>query len=71
MISQINDVLARSEEYFQNILSVTTAPERLNLTSERTDSHDEVEPPTYNKICSIINKLKTNEAAGQIIYMEN
>jgi hypothetical protein len=64
MISQIDDVLARWKEYFQNILRVTTAPERLNLTSARTDSHDEVEPPTYNEICSIINKLKTNKAAG-------
>jgi hypothetical protein len=64
MISQTDDVLARWKKYFQNILSVTTAPERLNLTSERTDSHDEVEPPTYNKICSIINTLKTNKAAG-------
>jgi hypothetical protein len=64
MISQIDDVLARWKEYFQNILSVTTAPERLNLTSERTDSHDDVEPPTCNEVCSIINKLKTNKAAG-------
>jgi hypothetical protein len=64
MISQIDDVLARWKVYFQNILSVTTVPERLNLTSERTDSHDEVEPPICNEICSIINKLKTSKAAG-------
>ena len=52
------------EEYFQNILSVTTALERLNLTSERTDNYDEVEPPPYNEICPVINKLKENKAAG-------
>ena len=63
-ISQTDDVLARWKEYFQNILSVTTALERLNLKSERTDNYDEVEPPTYNEICSTINKLKTDKAAG-------
>jgi hypothetical protein len=47
-ISQIDDVLARWKEYFQNILSVTTAPERLNLISEMTDNYDEVQPLTYN-----------------------
>ena len=31
---------------------------------ERTDNHDEFAPPTYNEICTIINKLKTNKAAG-------
>jgi hypothetical protein len=36
-ISQTDDVLARWKEYFQNILSVQTAPERLQLTSERTN----------------------------------
>jgi hypothetical protein len=34
------------------------------LTSERTDNYGEVEPPAYNEICSIINKLKTNKVAG-------
>jgi hypothetical protein len=63
-ISQIDDVLARWKEYFQNILSVPTAPERLQLTSERTDNYDKIAPPAYNEICSIINKLKTNKAAG-------
>jgi hypothetical protein len=31
-ISQIDDVLARWKEYFQNILSIPTASERLQLT---------------------------------------
>jgi hypothetical protein len=64
MTSQIDYVLTRWEEHFQNLLSVPTAPERLQLTSERTDNHDEVALPSYNEICSIINKLKTNKAAG-------
>jgi hypothetical protein len=57
-------VLASWKKYFRNILSVPTAPERLQLTSERTDNYDEVEPPAYYEICSIINKRKTNKAAG-------
>jgi hypothetical protein len=57
-------VLARWKEYFQNLLSVSVIPERQQQVSERTDSHDEIAPPTYNEICMIINKLKTNKAAG-------
>jgi hypothetical protein len=57
-------VLARWKVYFQNILNVPTVPERLKLTSERTDNYDEVEPQAQNEIFSIINKQKTNKAAG-------
>jgi len=63
-ISQIDEMLARWKECFQNLLSVPTIPERLQQTSERTDNHDEIAPLTYNEICTIINKLKTNKAAG-------
>ena len=61
IISQIDEVLARWKEYSQNFLSASVTPER---QSERTDNHDEIAPPTYNEICTIINKLKTNKAAG-------
>jgi len=57
-------VLARWKEYFQNFLSVSITPERQQQISERTDNHNEIAPPTYNEICKIINKLKTNKAAG-------
>ena len=30
----------------------------------KTDNHDEIAPPAYNETCMIINKLKTNKAAG-------
>jgi len=63
-ISQIDEVLARWKEYFQNLLSVSIIPERQQQINERTDNHDEIAPPTYNEICTIINKLKTNKAAG-------
>jgi hypothetical protein len=42
MISQIDDMLARWKEYFQNIFIISTAPERLQLTNERTDNYNEV-----------------------------
>jgi len=64
IIKQIDEVLARWKEYFQNFLSVSITPERQQQISERNDNHDETAPPTYNEICTIINKLKTNKAAG-------
>jgi len=63
-ISQIDEVLARWKEYFQNLLSVPTISERQQQISGKTDNHDEVPLPTYNEICTTINKLKTNKAAG-------
>jgi hypothetical protein len=38
--------------------------ERQQQISERTDNHDESAPAIHNEICTIINKLKTNKAAG-------
>jgi hypothetical protein len=38
MISQIDEVLARCKEYFQNLLSVSIIPERQQQISERTDN---------------------------------
>jgi len=58
-ISQIDKMLARWKEYFQNILSVSIILERQKKISERTDNHDEIAPTTHNEICTIINKLKT------------
>jgi hypothetical protein len=57
-------VLYRWKDYFQNLLSVSTTLERQQQTSGSNDNHDEIPPPTYNEICTIINKLKTNKAAG-------
>jgi hypothetical protein len=37
---------------------------RKPTTSERSDNRDDVARPSYNEICTIINKLKTNKAAG-------
>ena len=63
-ISQIEDVLERWKEYFQSLLNVPIILEGLQLTSERSVNRDDVAPPSYNEICIIINKLKTNKAAG-------
>ena len=57
-------MLERWKEYFQNLLSIPIVPERPQLISEGREDHEEPAPPTYNEICSIINKLKTNKAAG-------
>jgi len=46
------------EGIFSKSFKLPTASEsHLNL-KERTDDHDEIHPPSYNEICSIINKLK-------------
>jgi hypothetical protein len=64
VILQIKDVLKRWKEYFCNILKPPTISYRINLTTTHISNQDEVEPPTYNKICSVINKLKIKKAAG-------
>jgi hypothetical protein len=63
-ISQTDDVLERWKEYFQNLFSIPIVPERPQLIREGIEDHEELAPPTYNEICSIINKLKRNKAAG-------
>jgi hypothetical protein len=57
-------VLERWKEYFQNLLSIPIVPERPQLISEGIEDHEKLAPSTYNEICSIINKLKTDKAAG-------
>ena len=57
-------MLERWKEYFQNLLTIPIVPERPQLINEGIDDHEELAPPTYNEVCSIINKLKTNKAAG-------
>ena len=44
IISQIDELLARWKEYFQNFLNVSITPERQQQISERTDNHDEIAP---------------------------
>jgi len=62
IISQIDEILARWKEYFQHFLCILIIAERQQQQiSERTDNHDEFVPPTYNEICTIINKLQTNK----------
>jgi hypothetical protein len=65
VILHIEDVLKRWKECFCNILKPPTTSYRVNMTTLRISNHDKVEPPTYNEICSVINKLKTNKAAGR------
>ena len=60
----ISEIDERWKVYFQNLLSVPVIPERHQQTCQKADNHDEVPLRTYNEICTIINKLKTNKAAG-------
>jgi hypothetical protein len=64
VILQIDDVMARWIEHFSDTLNPISTSSSLNLTTEDTDNHDEVELPTCNEICCVINKLKPNKAAG-------
>ena len=52
------------ERHFQNVPSVSIIPEILQQICEVTDNHGNTAPPTYNEICTIIDKLKTSKAAG-------
>jgi hypothetical protein len=57
-------VLKRWKEYFSNILKPPTVTYRINLTNMHISNEDEIEPPIYNEICSVINKLKIKKATG-------
>jgi hypothetical protein len=63
-ISQTEEVLAKWKEYFQNLLTIPTTLENPQQMTGGSENQDEILPPTYNEICTIINKLKTNKAAG-------
>ena len=64
IIIQKEKILEIWKEYFRNLFEVdgkTTDPVTLESI---VDDNQEITPPTFNEICSIINKLKNNKAAG-------
>jgi hypothetical protein len=64
IIIQNGKILEIWKEYFRNLFEVdgkTTDPITLESI---VDDNQEITPPTFNEICSIINKLKNNKAAG-------
>ena len=64
IIIQKEKILEIWKEYFRNLFEVdgkTIDPVTLESI---VDDNQEITPPTFNEICSIINKLKNNKAAG-------
>jgi len=45
-MSEIDDVLERWKEYFQNLLSIPIVQGRPQLISEGIEDHEEIAPPT-------------------------
>jgi hypothetical protein len=67
VITQTDKILNRWKEYFSTILNSgldeLSSNYRTQITTDiRTDR--EILPPSYNKVRSIINKLKSNKAGG-------
>ncbi|PSN53384.1 hypothetical protein C0J52_03797 [Blattella germanica] len=63
-------VLERWREYFIDVFNANQSEEteqEMQVPNEErplTTTEEEIEDPTYNEICHIINKLKTKKAAG-------
>ena len=67
--SEISSVLNRWREYFSNVFKESQIEgdnQAANTVNEERISEPEIgsETPTYNEICQIIRKLKTNKAPG-------
>jgi hypothetical protein len=64
IISQIEKVLNRWREYFCETLNLSDSPAEQILIEEIINDNQEVDTPSYNEICYIINNRKTNKAPG-------
>jgi hypothetical protein len=66
--TQTNQILNRRKDYFRAILNLDTDNSFSNHTIQSITSDNqtevEIQPPSYNEVCSIINKLKSNKAGG-------
>jgi len=63
-ISQTDLILTRWKDYFCKILNTSEAIDKQNIIKECTNNQSQIPLPSYNEICSIINKLKLNKVAG-------
>jgi hypothetical protein len=65
VITQMDQILNRWKEYFRTPLNSDTGVLITNhgIQSTTTDNQTDKEilPPSYNEVCSIINKLKSNK----------
>jgi hypothetical protein len=58
-------VLERWMEYFMEMFTMAETDQIPDIMDGPTGGNDlYTEPPTYNEVCTIINRLKTNKAAG-------
>jgi hypothetical protein len=68
VITQMDQILNRWKEYFCTILNSHTdelfSNHRIQSTTTDNQNDKEILPPSYNEVCSIINKLKSNKAGG-------
>ena len=64
----ITQILKRWKDCFCTILNLDIDDSFSNHRIQPTTSHNqtdvEISPPSYNEVCSIINKLKSNKAGG-------
>ena len=70
-ISQTDLILAGWKEYFCKIINTSEAIDIQNIIKECTNNQSQIPLPSYNEICSIINKLKPNKAAVLTTYPQN
>jgi hypothetical protein len=67
-ITQKDKILNRWKEYFSTILNSDldelSSNYRTQITTTDIQMDREILPPSYNEVCSITNKLKSNKAGG-------
>jgi len=71
VISQTDLILTRWKDYFCKILNTSEATDIQNIIKECTNNQSQIPLPSYNEICSIINKLKLNKADGSDNILHN
>ena len=68
VITQTNQILNRWKDYFRTILNLDTdnsfSNHRVQPVTSDNQTEVEIQPPSYNEVCSITNKLKSNKAGG-------
>jgi hypothetical protein len=65
LIVQQPQVLERWKEYFIEMFTVVGTGQISVITDDLVGDNDlYIELPTYNEVCTIINRLRINKAAG-------
>jgi len=71
VISQMNQILNRWKNYFCAILNLdiedSFSNHRIQPRTSDNQTDVEISPPSYNEVCSIINKLKSNKQEAPIV----